>query len=212
MDRRERFNDLNTALLTALQGFQAGLWTAMPAIINSYDPVAQTITAQPTIMGRVQARDGSFSWVKMPLLVDVPVCFPGGGGFVMTFPIAQGDEALIVFTSRCIDAWWQLGGVQVQAEMRMHDLSDGFAIVGPRSQPKRIENVSTTSAQLRNIAGDCFIEMADGGVVNIMAPGGFNVTSNTNFFGQVVANSKRIDETHKHKDVITGTDDTGVVA
>ena len=29
--------------------------------------------------------------------------FPGGGGFALTFPVAAGDECLVVFASRCID-------------------------------------------------------------------------------------------------------------
>jgi len=150
VDRRERFNDLNTALLVAFSGFQSGVWTAMPAIIESFDSAKMTVTAYPSIQGKIQQQDGSFVWEDMPLLVDVPVIFPSGGGFTLTFPIAQGDEALIVFASRCIDTWWQSGGVGRQAELRMHDLSDGFALVGPRSQPRVLSGISTTSAQFRS--------------------------------------------------------------
>ncbi|MGC8050122.1 Gp138 family membrane-puncturing spike protein, partial [Salmonella enterica] len=77
----------------------------------------------------------------------------------MTFPVAQGDECLVVFASRCIDSWWQSGGIQEQAELRMHDLSDGFAILGFRSQPRALSNISTTSAQLRSDDGATFIDL-----------------------------------------------------
>ena len=112
MDRRERSCTEEEAIRAAFDGMAAGLWTAMPAIVQSFDPAKMTLVAQPAIKGRVRGKDGTISFVEMPLLVDVPVLFPSGGGFSLTFPIAQGDEALIVFADRCIDAWWQSGGIQ----------------------------------------------------------------------------------------------------
>lgn len=182
MDRRERFESLNEALLVALDGWQSGLWTALPAIINSFDDLAMTVTAQPTIKMNVLLSDGTFSLVTLPLLVDVPVCFPGGGGYTLTFPIKQGDEALIVFSSRCIDAWWQLGGTQVQTELRMHDLSDGFAIIGVRSQPRVLPSISTVAAQLRSDDGTTYVEVKDKHITITTPTGGdpsCTVTINT---------------------------------
>ena len=76
----------------------------------------------------------------------MPVVFPGGGGFALTFPVAAGDECLVVFASRCIDAWWQSGGVGEPMEPRMHDLSDGFALIGVRSQPAHVSRRDVGSA------------------------------------------------------------------
>lgn len=180
MLQSERSADHEEALRIALDGHQAGIWTALPAIIQTFDPGKLTCTAQPAIKGLVRAKDGSTSWVSLPLLVDVPVCFPRGGGCTLTFPVSQGDEALIVFSSRCIDAWWQSGGIQVQAELRMHDLSDGFAIPGPFSQATKISGFSTTSTQLRSNDGTTYVELNPSGkVVNVVAPGGMTITAPT---------------------------------
>jgi len=54
--------------------------------------------------------------------------------------------------------------------MRMHDLSDGFAIVGPRSQPRKLSAVSTNTVQLRNDAGTEYVELNGSGVISIVAP------------------------------------------
>ncbi|MFW8450019.1 Gp138 family membrane-puncturing spike protein, partial [Klebsiella pneumoniae] len=64
--------------------------------------------------------------VNLPLLVDVPVVFPRGGGCTLTFPVKPGDECLVIFADRCIDFWWQSGGIQEPVDERMHDLSDAF--------------------------------------------------------------------------------------
>ncbi|VXB25424.1 putative bacteriophage protein [Burkholderia sp. 8Y] len=237
MLQTERSADLEEALRAALGGHQTGIWTALPAIIQSFDANALTCTAQPAIQAQVRAQDGSTAWVSLPLLVDVPVCFPRGGNCTLTFPIAKDDEALIVFASRCIDAWWQSGGVQVQAELRMHDLSDGFAIPGPFSQATKISGVSTSTTQLRSNDGSTFVDLDPSGqVVKVKAPGGITldtpavtitgvinvenvngastamaISGNTNFSGQVSANGKRIDDTHTHGGVQTGSGNTAKV-
>lgn len=160
MDRRERLQDLDTTFLSALRGHQAGLWTAMPGVVKAFDPSKMTVSVQPTIKARVRNEDGSSAWVQIPMLVDCPVIYPGGGGFTLTFPIQDGDECLVVFASRCIDSWWQSGGVQIPAEMRMHDLSDGFAFVGPRSQPRKLDPVVVSDgAELRNEDRTAYIKI-----------------------------------------------------
>ena len=154
IDRRERQDDPVESQRAALDGRQAEIWTALPGIVQSFDPVAMTVTVQPAVAGRVTDETGKTSSVNMPLLPDVPVVFPGGGGFTLTFPVASGDECLVVFASRCIDAWWQSGGIGEPMEPRMHDLSDGFALVGVRSQARRLSPaVDSGNVQLRSDDG-----------------------------------------------------------
>ena len=125
----------------------------------------------------------------MPILPDVPVVFPGGGGFALTFPVAAGDECLVVFASRCIDAWWQSGGVGEPMEPRMHDLSDGFALVGVRSQPHRLSPaVHTGNTQLRADDGSAYVEITPGGAVTAVGPSSVTVRSG----GSITLDAPRI--------------------
>jgi hypothetical protein len=162
MDRRERRGDHNAAMLAMLDGWQTGLWTALPGVVQSFDPVKKTCVVLPALKASVMKPDGSSEWVTLPLLLDCPVVFPSGGGVTLTFPIVPQDECLVVFASRCIDAWWQNGcplnangrpDAQVQAEFRMHDLSDGFVIVGISSVPKVQPAISTSAAEMRSTDG-----------------------------------------------------------
>jgi hypothetical protein len=151
---------------------------SMPGIIQSFDPIAVTCTVQPAIKGAVPDDDGNYTSANMPLLMDVPVVFPRGGGCTITFPIKEGDECLVVFSDRCIDFWWQNGGVQEPVDPRQHDLSDAFAFVGPQSQAEKISNISTTTLQMRTDDGAAYIELdPNSKQVNIVAPGGMNVTT-----------------------------------
>jgi len=131
---------------------------AMPGIIQSYNPATVTCTVLPAIKGNDKGGAGTES-VDLPLLVDVPIVFPRGGGCTLTFPVKKGDECLLIFADRCIDFWWQSGGVQEPVDSRQHDLSDAFAIVGPQSQAQKISNVSASTAQLRSDDGNAVIEL-----------------------------------------------------
>lgn len=186
MDRRERYSDPLEAVRAAQDGHQAQMWTALPGIIQSFDANALSATVQPAIKGSVKDKAGISSNVDLPLLVDVPVVFPHGGGMTLTFPLKQGDECLVVFASRCIDGWWQDGGSQPALDRRMHDLSDAFAIPGPFSQKRLIPAVSTTAAQLRSNDGATFVEVLDG-KITVKATSVVIDTPTATFTGKIVA-------------------------
>lgn len=191
----------------------SSLRVSLPGIIESFDPESCTCTVQPALRGQVADVQGNYSSSVLPLLVDVPVIFPRGGGFTMTFPVRAGDECLVVFSDRCIDFWWQNGGVQETVDPRMHDLSDAFAIVGPQSQAKKISGISTTSVQVRTDDGASFIELKQGGSVNITTPlltvnGDVRVNGAITSTGDQVANG--ISQTgHKHGGVQSGGSSSG---
>ncbi len=153
------------------QAIMSAIRVSMPGIIQSFDPDAVTAVVQPAIKGAEKDESGAEVSVNLPLLVDVPVFFPRGGGCTLTFPVKAGDECLVIFADRCIDFWWQSGGIQEPVDERMHDLSDAFCIVGPQSQAKKIGGISTTAAQLRTDDGSAFIEVAAGHDVTVKTPG-----------------------------------------
>lgn len=153
------------------------LRVAAPGIIQSVNYARQTCTVQLAIREKLNF-DGNLEWAEIPVLPDVPFFIYSGGGYCLTLPVQPGDDCLVVFGDNCMDAWWQSGGVQNQIERRRHDLSDGFAIVGFRSQPQVVSGYSAGTAQLRNAAGDTYIEIA-GSTINIRAAGGVNINGNT---------------------------------
>lgn len=178
MDRRERLeeHDVREGLIAYLQGWQSQVWTALPGIVDAVNLSKMTVSVRPSIQARVRNQRGEYEWVDIPLLVDVPLVFQSAGGFSITFPVAAGDEALVIFASRCIDSWWQSGGAQPQADLRMHDLSDGFAIIGPRSQPRKLSPQPVSSAlELRSDNRSTYISITNAGNVRVDAAGDVDV-------------------------------------
>jgi len=189
------------------------LRVSLPGIVQSFDPATCTCTVQPAIAGQGVDAKGQIQSAPLPLLTDVPVIFPRGGGCTITFPVKAGDECLVIFSDRCIDFWWQNGGVQEPVDPRQHDLSDAFAIVGPQSQAQKISGISTTSVQVRTDDGSSFIELMHGGNVNITTPlltvnGNVQVNGTVTSTGDQVA--KGISQTgHVHSGVQSGSSQTG---
>lgn len=169
----ERITDEIEQSKRELDAFRLDLRVAAPGIIRSVDYARQTCTVQLAIRERMN-RGGVLAWAEIPILPDVPFFVYSGGGYCLTLPIQPGDDCLVVFGDNCMDAWWQSGGVQNQVEKRRHDLSDGFALVGFRSQPGVVSGYSAGTAQLRNAAGDSYIEIS-GSDINIRAAGEVNI-------------------------------------
>lgn len=218
MRRLERLGDQNESLLAALDVHQASVWTALPGILESVDLAKLTCSVRPAVKALHVKEDGSYDYRSMPLLLDCPIIFPSGGGFVLTFPLVPGDEALVIFSSRCIDSWWQSGGEQAPFEYRMHDLSDGFVLPGPKSRPRALTNVSSQNVQLRSDSGTAFVEIAPTGDVKVKSPvkvvieaPQVDINGSVAVVGAALThNGVNVGATHRHIEVRAGGDVSGV--
>ena len=153
-----------TQAAMAKEDISSNLRVAIPGIIKAFDAATQTVKVQPAIREVIYDGVGTPTHVELPELLDVPVIMPHAGDYAITLPIAEGDECLIIYADMCIDGWWQSGGVQNQVEMRRHDLSDGFAILGPWSQTKRLANYNPNKLQLLNVKTGTGIEVDNQGI------------------------------------------------
>lgn len=154
----------------------AQLRVAIPGIVESFDAEKQTVSVQPTITENIQVGEEAAKATPLPVLTDIPICFPRAGGYSLTLPIKKGDECLLVFADMCIDGWWQSGGVQDQMETRRHDLSDAFAIIGTTSQPRKVNGYSSENLQIRTDDANVVIELdKNSSSVNIKCSGNLSI-------------------------------------
>ena len=142
---------------------KADLRVATPAIIQKFDATKQTVAVKLAIMEKLLEK-GKVVEQEAYLIEDVPIVLPSAGGFTLTMPIQQGDECLVVFADRCIDDWWQSGGVGKRLTSRLHDPADAIAIIGIWSQPNVLSNYSTSTPQLRSNDGQNYIEITSSNI------------------------------------------------
>lgn len=122
-------------------------------IIESFDTETQTATvkiAYKKVFYQVTNSVYKRNVVDYTPIITCPVFFAGGGTASQTFPVAQGDECLILFNDRDIDAWWAGSNSSEPDTPRTHSYSDALVIVGFRSKPNAIQNFDNARACLRN--------------------------------------------------------------
>jgi hypothetical protein len=152
----------------------------LPGIITAFDPATQYCTVQLVMGERVLQPDASLELTSIPALQDVLLMLPGDANWCLTFPSVVGSECYVLFADMCINDWSTNGMQQdssgklvpcKQELVRRHDLSDGFAVLAPRSQPKRIANYSTTNVELRSMDGNTKIALTNSGTVLLKGTG-----------------------------------------
>lgn len=106
--------------------------TCMPATILVYDHTTQKATVQPVIRGRrFDPETETVSHYKMAAIANVPVQFPQGTGFSITYPLTVGDPVLLVFAERSLDEWLLTATPDnLNQDFRRFDISDAIAIPG----------------------------------------------------------------------------------
>lgn len=110
-------------LQIALKQAQANLHTSTIGRVVKVN--SKTVDIQPVINRKVDGKD-----IKLPVFVEVPVMHLHGGASYTAYPVNVGDYALLIFTERCFDNWYNGIDEALPLEFRMHDYSDAVAIVG----------------------------------------------------------------------------------
>lgn len=143
-DLRALLDNLKAEVFASLNCHQWG-------IVQSFDAARQTAVVRVAVLRQVPVVvAGAPAYVSKPypLLLDVPVFIPAGGSGYLTFPVAAGDLCLVLFNDRDQDALWDSGNVQAPNSGRMHDLSDGLAIVGFRTKAAPLAGYDAARAVL----------------------------------------------------------------
>lgn len=141
--KKDTMLDLNCHHIGTIQSFNASNQTASVTI--NYVKTFFSFNQQTLVYDS--------DLVNYPIIAECPCVVLGGGSGALTFPIAQGDECLVLFNDRDLDNWFAGGTGSPNATARLHSFSDAIALVGLRSLAKVLPNYDATRAVLRNGSG-----------------------------------------------------------
>lgn len=129
----------------AIDGMLLDFRVALPGIIKSYDNSTQT--AEVTLMVKRVMEDtrGDFVEESFPPLPDVPVVFPRGGSYGITFPMSVGDNVLVLFCDMSIDQWRAKNRESAPEDLRMHDSNAPVCIPGLYATGQEFQSANATS-------------------------------------------------------------------
>lgn len=181
MERKQ----LVETLMLAIDSSLANVHTVAIARVTAVGE--KTISCRPVINRDVDGRS-----VELPVFVDVPPVFMQGGGSYTAYPIAIDDYCLLLFSERCFDRWYGGQDYQSPSELRMHDYSDGLALVGinPLAQAITIPSVIQQTGDT-NYSGNVTV------VGDMAITGSLTVTGSITAQGEITGNGVAL-STHTH--------------
>jgi hypothetical protein len=126
----------------------AQLHTAFPARVESFDATTQTVDVTPQLKTAYPDGEGGFTHKAMPVIPNVPVCFPRAGSFFLSFPLAKGDFVLVVVCDRSLQAWRDKGQAIEPGDLATHPLDGAVAIPGVYPASGALDDVSASTMKL----------------------------------------------------------------
>ena len=167
-------------LQIALRQAQANLHTSTIGRVVKVNE--KTVDIQPVINRKVDGKD-----IKLPVFVEVPVMHLHGGASYTAYPINVGDYALLIFTERCFDNWYDGRDETLPLEFRMHDYSDAVAIVGLYNRAGEIA-IPTVITQI----GDVYEEGNHEHIGDVNQKGDYVMNGDFTINGQTIKNGNLI--------------------
>jgi len=155
--------------------------TMLPGRVEKYSENPPKADVKPLIKNDLINEDGEeLDPEVIPVIPDVPVVFPQGGGFFMSLPLKKGDFVYLVFCERSIDRYVQGAGDDTDPiDLRTHDLSDAIAVPGFFPFSQAVQNASNDNMVLGQDNDGSQIHIKSGGIIEITFDGG-NTLSITN--------------------------------
>lgn len=111
---------INFAFQKMLQNVQ----NMLPALVMAYDRT--TNRAQVQILINMLTADGE--QLPRPQIASIPVLVLGGGGYMLSFPLVEGDLGWICANDRDISLFLQSYQQAAPNSTRLHSFSDGLFI------------------------------------------------------------------------------------
>lgn len=164
-------NDIVRLILDAIEGRLFDVHTGLPATVVSFDPTKQSADVQPLLRRVMVDENESPVTVTIPVITNVPIQYPSGAGWSITWPLAVGDIVYLHFAERSIDDWLEAppGSLVTPTQARKFDLSDAVVLAGIRPRTLPLPNISPTNLRIANETGTVVLELSANSI-HVQAP------------------------------------------
>jgi len=158
LNNEQSYEDLGQVLDFAFRQHFKKIYTVLPGIVQEYDQSTKRARVLPAIK-RLNT-DNSLN--SLPIVVDVPIIFPSGGGFTVTMPVSKDDAVLILFSQRGISNFKNSFKESSPTRESLLSLQDAIAIPGFGSL--NITPSSSTGATIQTEDGNNALIVENGKV------------------------------------------------
>ena len=199
------YGTLRGAIAFALAEAMKEIHTAMPGLIQRYDPEKKRAVVLPAI--QTLLTDGRL--LDKPLIANVPVLHPAGGGFIVHLPLRANDPVLLVFSQRGIANFKRAFEKSAPDETPILALKDAIAIPGFGALEFAPAEADALTAQTED--GDAFLSLKRDGEIKIKTAGNLKLEAGA---VEIISNSlthngRNVGDSHRHSGVRAGSANTG---
>ncbi len=146
--------------------------TQLPAKIVSYD--AATRKAQVQILTNIKNEEDEY--LQIPVLLDVPVDIPSGGGFYSHFPLKAGDLGRINIFSKDIDNYKSFGdSINVDNESNFKNFSNAIFVKDFQPFNKTLAGISNDNLVIGREDGKFLLEFTPDNELKITQDSGIEI-------------------------------------
>lgn len=125
LDNEKQYSNLTDMLQFSFDQMLKDIYVSIPGIIETYNKSTKRCRVIPAI--NIALTDGSF--LDPAPIENVPVIWPGGGGFTILSPLPAGTPVEIKFSQRGISKFKEVFS-QVDPDLRMFDKTDAHVVPG----------------------------------------------------------------------------------
>lgn len=125
----------------AIESRVSDVYTALPGVVVSYDASTQAADVKLCVNRPLFTEEDATVHEPLPVIPNVPVLFPRGGGYTVTWPLVAGDACQILFQVWSFAQWRESDVAPSDpGDLRMHSLGNAVCIPGLASNKHPIDN------------------------------------------------------------------------
>lgn len=121
---------IEEAIQSVVADALAQVHVSMPGRVESYDYATGKARIQPLIKRRALDENEAEIQELLPIIVGVPIMFPGLGETRLVFPVNRGDLVMLLFSHASLSRWLARGGIQDDTGEIGSTLDDAIAFPG----------------------------------------------------------------------------------
>ena len=184
---------LESSIMSIFDSFKARLEVCIPAIVESANRENNTVVVNiaPNI---IKANGDNIKRAS----IELPILIASGGGFMINFPIKEGDVGWIIAGDRDTTGYRKDNSKQYDLlSLGTHSYNFGFFIPDVLSNSEKTFKISEDDKDkliIQTLNGNTKIKLSHDGIIDIICPTKLKITGDVEVAGKISATGDVIGE------------------
>jgi hypothetical protein len=125
--------NIETLVQLGIESHMSSVHVHAPARVTSFDAAKRTCSVEPLVKRPVTSDEDEVTYEDSAIVDGVPVLYPGGAAFTLTWELAAGDVVLLAYLDFSPATWLAKGAPAEPGDVRQH--SESYPVAIPFYRP-----------------------------------------------------------------------------